>query len=272
MPPVQPLADPNYVHDQYRDASNLNARIRLHQEFSTNKESFQRWLFERFQFPSRARILELGCGPGNLWAENLERIPPGLEVTLSDLSEGMLAQARENLKGSPAPFRFKIIDAQSIPFEAFTFDTVIANHMLYHVPDLDKALSEIARVLKLTGRLFASTGGSDHLKELKELVCRFDPALYAWGRLPTDSFNLEQGAAQLARYFAEASLARFPNSLIVTDARLLTDYILSGRMLLSPEQQDDLAKFVARELEAGGGKIHVTIEAGVFTASGPLRR
>ncbi len=55
--------------------------------------------------------------------------------------------------------QFKEIDAQSIPFEDETFDAVIANHMLYHVPDRPKAIAEIKRVLKPGGRLIATTIG-----------------------------------------------------------------------------------------------------------------
>ena len=80
MSRVQAIADPNYVNNQYRTASNLNARIRLHQEFSTNKYGWQRWLFDQFKFMPQSRILELGCGTGNLWLENLDHIPAELEI------------------------------------------------------------------------------------------------------------------------------------------------------------------------------------------------
>ena len=62
---------------QYRDGRNLNARIALHDRFSTNKGSWHRWIFDHFNLPANARILEVGAGVGRLWAENAERIPPG---------------------------------------------------------------------------------------------------------------------------------------------------------------------------------------------------
>ena len=86
---------------------------------------------------------------------------------LSDFSEGMLEQARQNLKSSLSLFQFNVIDAQSIPFDNASFDIVIANHMLYHVPNRSKAFSEIKRVLKPSGRFYSSTGGCTHLKELR---------------------------------------------------------------------------------------------------------
>jgi SAM-dependent methyltransferase len=267
MSKVQGIADPGYVNKQYRTASNLNARIRLHQEFSQNKYGWQRWLFDQFKFAPQSRILELGCGVGNLWFENLDRIPAGLEIILSDFSEGMLEQSRQNLKNSPSFFQFKVIDAQSIPFDNATFDIVIANHMLYHVPDRGKAFSEIKRVLKPTGRFYSSTGGHNHLKELSDLVSRFDSQLSSWGKLTSDTFSIENAPAQLGDYFANVSIYRYSDTLIVTDANLLTDYILSGRIELSSDRQLDLAKFVEQELIANDGKFCITIEAGVFESN-----
>ena len=55
------------LREQYKDGSNLSARIRLHQRFSTNRYGFFRWMFDRIQIPESARVLELGCGTGILW-------------------------------------------------------------------------------------------------------------------------------------------------------------------------------------------------------------
>jgi SAM-dependent methyltransferase len=267
MSRVQSIADPQYVHNQYRDASHLNARIRLHQEFSTNPYGWQRWLFDQLKFTSRCRVLELGCGAGNLWSENLARLPVGAQVVLSDLSAGMAAQSRCNLERHPA-FQFAVIDAQSIPFEAGSFDMVIAAHMLYHVPERDKALSEIQRVLKPGRRFYASTIGEKHLQELGDLVARFDPDLSEWGIFSTHSFNLENGAAQLEAVFFSVSLVRYEDALEVTDAGALVDFILSRRIELSAEQQLALSAFVEQELKAHQGKFYITKDSGVFEASG----
>jgi ubiquinone/menaquinone biosynthesis C-methylase UbiE len=264
MSRVQDIANPEYVNNQYRDASNLNARIRLHQEFSTNKQGWHRWLFEQFEFTSPCRILQLGCGAGNLWLENLDRIPKYLEIILSDLSEGMLEQAQQNLNHNLSLFQFKVIDAQAIPFEENSFDVVIASHMLYHVPDRRKALLEIKRVIKPTGYFYATTIGCNHLKELRDLLSRFDIKLSSWFKLPSGSFNLENGFAQLRHYFAKVALNRYPDSLIVTNANLLTNYIMSGGIELSTDKQLELAKFVTQELEAKSGKIYITKDSGVF--------
>lgn len=83
--------DQNYLqNDQYQDASNLNARIALHQRFGMARVPWHCWVFDQFTLPPDARVLELGCGPGQLWVQNLDRLPSGWHMTLSDFSLGMV--------------------------------------------------------------------------------------------------------------------------------------------------------------------------------------
>jgi SAM-dependent methyltransferase len=266
MPHIANLSDRRYVSGQYRSARNLNVRIALHRRFSTNPHGWHCWVFDQFQLPLQCRILELGCGAGDLWLENIGRIPEGWEITLSDSSAGMVDQARRNLFHKPHPFHFMTIDAQRIPLEGGSFDSVIANHMLYHVPDRTKALAEIHRVLKAGGRLYASTIGQRHLCELADLISRFDADLSAWGWHSPKDFLLENGAAQLSEWFRQVSLRRYEDSLIVTEAEPLADYLLSGRMETAIENRTDFVKFIDRELESCGGAFHVTKDSGLFEA------
>lgn len=120
---------------QYRDASNLGARAQLHARFSTHRLGYLHWSFERLALPAHARVLELGCGPGWLWRDNRERIPPGWSLTLTDLSPGMLDEARANLSVLARPPRLQCVSAEALPFVDSSFDAVLAHHMLDHVPD-----------------------------------------------------------------------------------------------------------------------------------------
>lgn len=70
------LSNQEYIQVQYKDSRNLSARIDLHARFSTDEYPWFHWVFDRFDIPEKARVLELGCGTGLLWRENLERIPP----------------------------------------------------------------------------------------------------------------------------------------------------------------------------------------------------
>jgi ubiquinone/menaquinone biosynthesis C-methylase UbiE len=262
--PVQALNDRDYLKKQYKDSSNLDARIRLHQRFGVNKYGWQLWVFDQLDLPDQGRVLELGCGPGRLWEENLHRIPPGSEIILSDYSAGMLEEARRKLE-KQGLFQFKVIDAQSIPCENGYFDAVIANHMLYHVPDRPAALAEIRRVLKPTGHFYASTVGERHLIEIRDLKKKFNPALAALGRV-TDPFTLENGMAQLLTQFSKVKLFPYENALDVTEVAPLVDYIQSGWALIPEENLAAFREFVAREMKSHGGAIHITLVSGLFAS------
>src|SRR5581483_3702094 len=105
---------------------------------------------------------------GWLWRGNLDRLPPSCDVVASDYSPGMAAEAGAAL--DDARFAMLATDAQALPFGDATFDAVVANHMLYHVPDLDAALSEFSRVLRPQGRLVAATNGRGHFKEVRDIL------------------------------------------------------------------------------------------------------
>ena len=79
------------------------------------------------------------------------------------------AGSGEGLRHTDLQFTFEVVDAQLIPYEKHTFNVVIANYMLYHVPDLAKALSEIRRVLQPKGRLYATTVGLNQMAELRKV-------------------------------------------------------------------------------------------------------
>jgi ubiquinone/menaquinone biosynthesis C-methylase UbiE len=267
---VPDINDPNYLRDQqYRDASNLNARIELHRHFGTNPVHWTTWLFDQFRLPLAGRILELGCGPGLLWRANLERLPPGWEITLSDFSPGMLAEARQALGPHASRFYWREIDAQAIPYADGTFAGVIANHMLYHVPDRPKALGEIARVLAPGSIFYASTVGDHHMREIDELLAHAFPDLPL--KRPffqaTEGFTLENGAEQLKEHFAAVALRRYKNDLRVTEAGLLVAYIFSGiKAQTLTSRRAELAGFIERELAKHNGVITITGDTGMFHA------
>ena len=135
-------------------------------------------------------MLEVGGGEGEL-AERMQS-ELGAEVSFVDLSPRMveLAQAR----GVDA----REGDVQLLPFADGSFDTVVAAWMLYHVPDLDAGLAEIARVLVPGGALIAVTNSVDHIAELRELLA-YPPGAFEL------SFNSENGEEHLRRHFSGIS-------------------------------------------------------------------
>jgi SAM-dependent methyltransferase len=240
----QPVED---LKTQYKNSSNLDARIALHRDFSTGSTQWYDLLHAQYlAIDPKSHILELGCGSGAFWTANQHQIPSGWDVTLTDFSEGMLADARSNLASSPHPFTFKQVNAQEIPFADDSFDCVMANHMLYHVPDLDKALSEIRRVLKPDGYFFAATNGPNHHAGLKDPLQEADPEYFSrvisFWVLP---FRLDNGPDLLKPYFSTINLVMHDDSLHITQTEPLVNYLLS----MSPEPLSDAAL----------GKLHTTI-------------
>lgn len=256
------VSDQNYLlNEQYKTSSNLTDRATLHDRFSTNPYRWMRWVFDQYDLPEDASVLELGCGPASLWRENLDHIPKGWDIVLSDFSPGMLEEAKEHLQAGGRTFRFEQIDAQDIPFENNTLDAVIANHMLYHVPDRQKALSEIQRVLKPGGRLFAATNGGGHLCELREIVEKVIPNAYDNSGKP---FALENGAEQLEPWFESIEVRRQETGLRVTEVEPLIDYITSGRQM-SDAEIDQVREIIEAEIGEKGA-IDITKESGMFLA------
>ena len=220
--------DQHYLKtEQYQDASRLNARIALHQRFGTAKVGWHRWVFDQLDLPPAARVLELGCGPGQLWAQNLDRLPAGWRVTLSDLSLGMVAQARQDLAAGASSFTFTQSDAQALPFADGTFDAVIANHMLYHVADRDRTYAEVRRVLTLGGRFYAATNSRHTMAELRALERSVGLEVVTGFMAAPDFFDLERGEGELAAWFPRVTAHRQGEDLLVTEAQPLVDYILS---------------------------------------------
>lgn len=254
--------DPNILlTQQYHDASRLTARATLHARFSTNPTRWFSWLFDRFLTPASSAVLELGCGPGWLWLSNRERIPTDWDITLTDFSEGMLAEARQNMAHVPHAFTFAVADVQAIPYPDDSFDMVIANHMLYHAPDIPAALAEIRRVLKPGGRFYASTLAGDYMRELEQLLPHRRP--------PHLSFNLDNGAELLAAQFGNVTLHRFDNTLVVTEAEPLIAYIVSMTPQSATELHErihrDAGPLVQHALEEHG-EVRLTANTGLFEA------
>lgn len=274
MSEVKLFQDSHYLQrNQYRDSSNLAARAALHRQFSTAVTGWQPWVFDLLALEPGVRVLECGCGPGWLWRENVHRLPANCHITLTDLSPGMVAEAEAALADSGHRFEFQQANIQALDFADGMFDVVVANHMLYHVPDLPQALSEVRRVLKANGRFIAATNGDDHMKELVDLVPEPIRQTFTSLRLRGEGvvlpFRLENGRADLEAYFDNIELHLYEDSLWITEVEPLLAYAFS--MIKPDEDVPETAVAQLREawtakIEAEDG-IHVSKHSGVFVAT-----
>ena len=254
------------VKAQYRTSANLTARNDLHARFGTTRYDWNLWVYDHLGLSEDEAVLDLGCGPAWLWKRNIDRVPTGLRLLLSDASQSMVEEARQNTRDGIAGPGFAVIDAQVMALKAESFDLVIANHMLYHVRDRRATLAEIYRVLKVGGRLVTSTIGRDHMKALRDLTVEFDPGFGSDNRL-AENFGLETGRDQLQSLFEDVKVHQHEDTLVVNEARPLADYVASTHrgQAVSQEPQAFL-QFLEKRIEEGG-PVHIPKVAGLFQAT-----
>ena len=210
------------MKDQYSTSDNLDIRISLHSKYSVNKQGFGNWIFSNYQISEGMSVLELGCGNGQMWVGKDDIIRRCSRLILSDFSEGMLESAKEKLRDYE-DVEYRVIDIQDIPFPDKEFDVVIANMMLYHVPELSRGLEEVRRVLKDDGTFYCATYGENGMMEYIELL--FDD--FPISSVYNYNFTLQNGEGKLMRYFSDIQKLQYEDALEVTDADDMIDYIYS---------------------------------------------
>ena len=249
------------VKNQYSTADKLNTRISIHSKYSTNKQGFGNWITSHYRIPDGAFVLELGCGTGDMWVNQHEIINRCSRFILSDFSEGMLTKAKETLR-SQSGIEFRQIDIQDIPFADQTFDAVIANMMLYHVPDLQKGLREVKRVLKENGTFYCATYGEHGMMDY---ICSLFPDHPVQNRV-NDHFTLQNGEIKLKSVFSDVRRLMYEDSLEITQVDDMVDYIfsLTGMTDLQRLPRSEVKSVLERNMQ--DGILYVPKEYGMFIA------
>jgi len=255
--------------DAYRTPDRLKARIALYERYPSRAGDFHRWLFSNTPAVQDARVLEVGAGTSRLWSANADRVPPGWRLTLTDISEGMVEASKRVAAEAGLSAQVLQADVQDLPFGAAAFDIALANHMLYHVPDLDRGLAELRRVLAPGGTLFAATNGERHMAGLKELPGPLTDVAEVQPTAPL-KFTLENGAEQLREHFGHVEALRRDEVLLVDDEDVVLGYLRS--LIYLPETpgptvikrladwEDEVRRRLAR------GPLKVSVSSGFFMA------
>ena len=204
--------DPDYVRRQYKNELGLRARKAVYG--SVGGPDARDIALAAVREASPARILEVGCGEGEFSARLAAEL--GDDVVALDQSARMVELAR--VRGVDA----RVGDVQELPFADGSFDVAVAAWMLYHVPQLDRALRELARVLVPGGRLVAITNRQNHLEEMFRLV-----GVERWEL----AFGAENGAEILASHFARVELRDATGIVTFPDAELIRAYLRSSERL-----------------------------------------
>ena len=253
--------DENIV-ENYMNAKNLKTRIKLHDLFSTNPQGWFPWLFEQIDFSTVYRLLEIGCGNGKLWENNHYNLR-NREIFLSDNSEGMIEEVKEKLGND---YNYLVIDCHNIPFKNNYFDTIIANHVLFYLKDLDLGLSQISRVLKSRGTFYCTTYSKKHMQEIDEIAKNFDKRISLSDEPLSDYFGLENGHEILSKYFNYIELRKYEDSLMITQAQPLIDYILSchgNQNDILVNRMNEFKKYIEDLIKKSNG-IKITKDSGLF--------
>jgi SAM-dependent methyltransferase len=222
------LDDDGFVQDQYASTAKLQTRIAVWQP-AAEGSSPQDVAISRLAERSPARVLEVGPGTG-AFAERC-RAELRCEVVALDRSAEMVRETAA--RGVTAI----VGDVTRLPFADGEFDCAVAAWMLYHVPDLDTAIGELARVLAPGGRLVAITNGAEHLRELYAAV--------GAAKLES-SFSRENGAERLARHFAPVERTDLRAQAVFADRAAAAAYLATlGQGELAERLPDFTEPFVA---------------------------
>lgn len=264
-----------WTQEAYATDEQLAVRIRTHEHYTQPQMNFPEWVLDKLTWRGAERVLDIGAGTGQYFDLVRQRAPQG-HLLAGDLSLGMLGRARDH--AAATGIAFVNLNAQHLPFADQTFDVVLANHMLYHVPDIAATVAEIKRVLRPTGCLIAATNSASTMEEFDTLARRACTLLGYPRQQFTHAhhrFTLENGTRQLARHFRAVARYDAPSALHFPEAGPVMEYLNSTRALRAPELPEDISwgdymdviEKQVRRLIRRDGELRVRKLAGVLIAT-----
>jgi len=213
----------NRIIKSYQSVNNLLTRIKIHNRYTSHKNSWYLWLSKQINTLNSNRLLEIGCGNGELWKSSRINIR-NREFFLTDINSDMLSETKNNLGGD---FNYMVMDCESITFKRNYFDTVIVNHVLYYLNDLNKGIAEIHRVLNHEGILYCSAYSMKDMHEIVDLVRSFNSDIYLLENQAYEKFCLENGEKILSKFFSIIELREYKDQIRIDNSQALIDYIMS---------------------------------------------
>lgn len=272
------LTNREVVKETYSTSKNLDAKYEVERNYGIQKQTFEDWVVQLLGFRGDETVLDIGCGQGRILLP-LGRLAKGRGGRLlgCDLTEGVMAPAKQIIDAEALPISLLLADAEQLPFLPASFDLVMANHMLYHV-DIPQALREVRRVLKASGSFLATTNSQQGMAKLEELYQQTMHELqlpYPQERA-ISTFSLENGAAQLQQVFGQVQCFTFDSGFAVRDPQPVLTYYMATQLYQSPfrdptlpqSKRDQLAetfsRVTAQTIEQAGGRLVISKLGGAF--------
>lgn len=274
---TQPATSGEFLGKQmYGTDQGLAVRQRTHKRYTQPQLDFVVWVVERISWRGDEVVLDMGCGSGAYVEPVCARLTKGGRLLSADLSPDLLRDARsKSFAGQP---RLINANAMSIPLPDACCDVVLANHMLFDVTLIERALTEMRRVLRRGGRLLAATNAGDSMQTFfTEMLTAAQALGHNWEiqhSLIRTRFALENGAAIIEPFFPGVVRDIVESCLVFPQAAPAVDYINSLQHVYAPQlppslEWEALIKQIARQIEAQvaqQGEYRVSKTTGVFVA------
>lgn len=220
MAMIEKAEDPQYLRKQYADTSNLQARRGLY-EFVFPKQDIVGDVFRALNLQGTEALLDVGCGDGAALLRLRRRGHIGRLIGV-DMSKGMLAEAQEQqrIQQGESSIELVVASADALPFGHRKFDVVSSFFMLYHMPDINRAIGEWKRVVTQNGHVAIATNSRLSRPKMQHFKAVLAKNLHSTVPLSfTSRFDVENGEGCLRSLF-----------------KMVEHYVLKGEIRLTNPQ------------------------------------
>lgn len=275
--------DKDYLEAVYSSGRNLDAKYEVMRRFALHAQQFEDYVIERLGLTGRERILDIGCGQGRflLPIARSAKSKGGLTVGC-DISLGVMKELRRAVATEQLNVLLLTAEAEALPFVDESFDLAMANHMLYHIEDIDHAVREAWRVLPPGGRFLATTNSRRgmpemhglHMETMNKLGIPYDPEI-------EHRFELENGRGYLESVFGNVEVLEFDGGFRAPTPDPVLMYYKATQLFQAALRNEDLTaeqrnaieptyrRLAERMIEDRGGEMVVSKLMGAFISLKP---